>query len=70
MFSRTGVDEDPVTGSAHTSLVAYWAKTLNKNTFIARQLSNRGGDLSCELDDQRVLIGGKVVEYMQGYISV
>ena len=69
-FPRTGVDEDPVTGSAHTSLVAYWAKTLNKNTFIARQLSNRGGDLSCQLIDKRVLIGGKVVEYMQGYISV
>ena len=69
-FPRTGVNEDPVTGSAHTSLVAYWAKTLNKDTFIARQLSNRGGDLSCQLIDKRVLIGGKVVEYMQGYISV
>lgn len=69
-FPRTGVNEDPVTGSAHTSLVAYWAKTLNKNTFIARQLSNRGGDLSCQLEDKRVLIGGKVVEYMQGFISV
>lgn len=69
-FPRTGVDEDPVTGSAHTSLVAYWAKTLNKNTFIARQLSNRGGVLSCQLIDKRVFIGGKVVEYMQGYISV
>jgi predicted PhzF superfamily epimerase YddE/YHI9 len=69
-FPRTGVNEDPVTGSAHTSLVAYWAKTLNKDTFIARQLSNRGGDLNCQLIDKRVLIGGKVVEYMQGYISV
>ena len=69
-FPRTGVDEDPVTGSAHTSLVAYWAKTLNKNTFIARQLSNRGGDLSCQLIDKRVFIGGKVVEYMQGFISI
>ena len=69
-FPRTGVDEDPVTGSAHTSLVAYWAKTLNKNTFTARQLSNRGGVLSCQLIDKRVFIGGKVVEYMQGYISV
>lgn len=69
-FPRTGVNEDPVTGSAHTSLVAYWAKTLNKNTFIARQLSNRGGDLSCKLEGKRVLIGGKVVEYLQGYISI
>ena len=45
-------------------------KTLNKNTFIARQLSNRGGALSCQLIDKRVFIGGKVVEYIKGYISV
>ena len=69
-FPRTGVDEDPVTGSAHTSLAAYWAKTLAKNTLSAKQLSNRGGELSCELKDNRVLIGGKVVEYMQGFISL
>ena len=69
-FPRTGVDEDPVTGSAHTSLAAYWAKTLAKNTLSAKQLSDRGGELSCELKDNRVLIGGKVVEYMQGFISL
>lgn len=69
-FPRTGVDEDPVTGSAHTSLTAYWAKVLDKNILNARQLSNRGGDLSCKLEGKRVLIGGKVVEYMKGYISV
>ena len=69
-FPRTGVDEDPVTGSAHTSLTAYWSKVLDKNILNAKQLSARGGKLSCELKDQRVLIGGKVVEYMQGFISI
>lgn len=69
-FPRTGVDEDPVTGSAHTSLTAYWSKVLDKKTLNAKQLSVRGGKLSCELKDQRVLIGGKVVEYMQGFISI
>jgi predicted PhzF superfamily epimerase YddE/YHI9 len=69
-FPRTGVDEDPVTGSAHTSLTAYWAKVLDKNILDAKQLSVRGGKLSCELKDKRVLIGGKVVEYMQGFISI
>jgi PhzF family phenazine biosynthesis protein len=69
-FPRTGVDEDPVTGSAHTSLTAYWSKVLDKNILNAKQLSVRGGKLRCELKDQRVLIGGKVVEYMQGFISI
>lgn len=69
-FPRTGVDEDPVTGSAHTSLTAYWSKVLDKNILNAKQLSVRSGKLSCELKDQRVLIGGKVVEYMQGFISI
>jgi PhzF family phenazine biosynthesis protein len=69
-FPRTGVDEDPVTGSAHTSLVAYWARVTNKKIFFAKQLSSRGGELCCELKDERVLIGGKVVEYMQGLITI
>lgn len=69
-FPRTGVDEDPVTGSAHTSLTAYWTKVLDKNILDAKQLSVRGGKLSCEQKDKRVLIGGKVVEYMQGFISI
>ena len=69
-FPMSGVNEDPVTGSAHTSLTAYWSKVLDKNILNAKQLSARGGKLSCELKDQRVLIGGKVVEYMQGFISI
>ena len=69
-FPRTGVDEDPVTGSAHTSLTAYWAKVLDKHTLSARQLSIRGGELKCQLKGERVHIGGKVVEYMKGHISI
>ena len=69
-FPRTGVDEDPVTGSAHTSLTAYWAKVLDKYTLSARQLSVRGGELKCKFKGERVHIGGKVVEYMKGHISI
>ena len=65
-FPKTGVDEDPVTGSAHTSLIP-WAKVLNKKKLYAKQLSSRQGELYCHLNNDRVHIGGKVVEYMKGY---
>ncbi|MGB4781103.1 PhzF family phenazine biosynthesis protein [Candidatus Methylomirabilis sp.] len=65
-----GVPEDPVTGSAHCTLIPYWANRLGKTKLSARQLSSRGGDLTCELRGDRVLIGGKVVEYMRGEIRV
>jgi PhzF family phenazine biosynthesis protein len=65
-----GVPEDPVTGSAHCTLIPYWAKRLGKTALSARQLSSRGGELACELRGDRVLIGGQVVEYMRGEICV
>ena len=65
-----GVPEDPVTGSAHCTLVPYWAKRLGKTTFEARQLSRRGGALHCALNGDRVDIGGKAVRYLEGYIDV
>ncbi len=65
-----GVDEDPVTGSAHCSLVPYWSKKLGKNKLHARQLSRRGGELYCQNAGERVLISGHAVEYMQGRISI
>ncbi|NRB39659.1 MAG: PhzF family phenazine biosynthesis protein [Pseudomonadales bacterium] len=65
-----GIDEDAVTGSAHTQLAPYWAQVLGKNTLTARQLSRRGGELYCELKDQRVLISGSAALYMQGSIHV
>jgi len=55
---KSGINEDPVTGSAHTTLVPYWAKVLKKNNLSAAQLSSRGGKLQCELRENRVLMGG------------
>ena len=67
---QSGVDEDPVTGSAHTTLTPYWAKRLGKNTLKALQLSKRTGKLNCEFLDNRVAIGGKAQLYMIGEIEV
>ncbi|MGE4544861.1 MAG: PhzF family phenazine biosynthesis protein [Pedobacter sp.] len=67
---RVGVNEDPVTGSAYTQLVPYWAKMLGKNRFKARQISQRGGDVHCFLSGDRVIISGKAVKYMVGRIDV
>ncbi|GHU96283.1 phenazine biosynthesis protein [Clostridia bacterium] len=58
---QIGVDEDPVTGSAHCVLAPYWAKKLNKTTFTALQASKRGGVLYIDLRDNRVLLSGSVV---------
>ena len=74
-FSRffapnVGVDEDPVTGRAHCSLIPFWSKRLEKRTMIARQLSKRGGKLFCEHHGERVKIGGKAVRYLIGNIEV
>ncbi|MEJ0090418.1 MAG: PhzF family phenazine biosynthesis protein [Limisphaerales bacterium] len=63
-----GVDEDPVTGSAHCTLIPYWAARLGKNKLAARQISRRGGELFCELTGDRVRIGGKAVLYLRGEI--
>jgi predicted PhzF superfamily epimerase YddE/YHI9 len=61
--------EDPVTGSAHCNIIPYWSDKLGKNKFFAKQLSNRGGDIWCELKGDRVLISGRAVEYMKGTID-
>ncbi len=67
---QSGIDEDPVTGSAHTSLLPIWAKKLGKRNFIASQLSKRGGQLVCEYADDRCLIGGKAKLYLTGEIKL
>ncbi len=67
---RVGVDEDPVTGSAHCTLVPYWAERLNKSVLRARQLSARGGELFCTLRGDRVVISGFAVEYLRGHIAM
>lgn len=65
---QSGIDEDPVTGSAHTTLTPYWAKRLGKTDLTARQLSQRGGYLKCKLNKERVEISGQVKLYLTGEI--
>jgi PhzF family phenazine biosynthesis protein len=65
---QVGVNEDPVTGSAHTTLVPYWSRQLAKNELTARQLSERGGDLFCRHKGNRVDIGGEAVTFFEGNI--
>lgn len=67
---QSGIDEDPVTGSAHTTLIPFWAKQLDKKVLRAKQLSSRGGDLFCEHLGDRVIIGGKAAPYMTGEINI
>jgi len=67
---QCGVNEDPVTGSAHTSLIPYWSKVLGKSTLVAKQLSKRGGDIYCEFLDKRVKIAGRAVPYLKGEIII
>lgn len=63
-----GIDEDPVTGSAHCILMPYWSAVLDKKQLLARQVSPRSGDLICTLDGDRVRMVGSAVLYLQGQI--
>ena len=65
-----GVNEDPVTGSAHCTLVPYWAGRLGKSKLHARQVSARGGELFCELRGDRVAMSGRAVLYLRGEIDI
>lgn len=65
-----GIDEDPVTGSAHGSLVPFWAKRLGRERFTAFQASKRGGRLECERRRQRVLLGGTCVTVIEGTFEI
>jgi PhzF family phenazine biosynthesis protein len=65
-----GIPEDPVTGSAHCILAPYWAKRLGKSRLHARQLSERGGELWCEVAGDRVLLTGKAVVTLKGSLSI
>lgn len=71
MFApKYGIDEDPVTGSAFTQLIPYWNKKLNKNTFIAKQVSQRGGEVFCTLQNNRVQISGYGKKYLEAIIEL
>ena len=65
-FPQSGIDEDPVTGSAHCVMVPYWAQRTGKNKLTAIQLSARRGYLDCELAEDRVLMSGHVHTYLEG----
>ena len=65
-----GVDEDPVTGSAHAVIVPYWANRLERDRFTAYQASKRGGHLDARLDDDRVILGGKCVTVIEGVMHI
>jgi PhzF family phenazine biosynthesis protein len=67
---QSGIDEDPVTGSAHTTLVPYWSEKLGKDVMTAIQLSNRKGYLQCKFLGERVEISGHAVTYLKGEIEV
>ncbi len=65
-----GIDEDPVTGSAHCALAPYWADRLGKTALTARQVSERGGRLACTLQGDRVIISGRAAPYLSGTIEL
>ncbi|MFL0194158.1 PhzF family phenazine biosynthesis protein [Clostridium sp. WILCCON 0269] len=67
---KSGISEDPVTGSSHCTLVPYWKKVLGKNEFVAYQLSDRGGKLYCTDLGGKIEISGSAVSYLEGYINV
>jgi len=67
-YPGLGIQEDPVTGSAHCNVVPYWSEKLGKTKLLCRQLSPRGGELDCELSGDRVLMSGKCVLFLKGEI--
>ncbi|MCH3963356.1 MAG: PhzF family phenazine biosynthesis protein [Clostridium sp.] len=69
-YPKLGVNEDPVTGSAHSSLIPFWSKKLGKEKMLAQQISKRGGMLYCEMAESRVKVSGKAAIYMEGNINI
>jgi predicted PhzF superfamily epimerase YddE/YHI9 len=67
---KAGILEDPVTGSAHCTLVPFWSKRLNKKNLRALQVSKRGGELFCEDLEDRVKISGHAVLYARGDLYI
>lgn len=69
-YPQSGIDEDPVTGSAHTTLTPYWAQRLGKKRLVAQQVSSRKGDLICTDMGERIELIGSAVTYMVGDIWI
>ncbi|MEL6638888.1 MAG: PhzF family phenazine biosynthesis protein, partial [Bacteroidota bacterium] len=68
-YSPAGIDEDPVTGSAHTSLTPFWAAQLGREELVGQQLSTRGGTVLCVLRGDRVILSGRAQTYLVGEIQ-
>jgi PhzF family phenazine biosynthesis protein len=66
----SGIDEDPVTGSAHCTSAPYWASRLDRAKLVGRQISKRGGTVHCEVRGDRVALSGRCVDYLEGTITV
>ncbi|MDM5327748.1 PhzF family phenazine biosynthesis protein [Neobacillus sp. CF12] len=69
-FPKLKVNEDPVTGSLHCSLIPFWANRLGKKEMVARQLSSRGGTLYCKYEDTRVKMAGRAVLYSVAELNI
>lgn len=67
---QSSILEDPVTGSAHCSLIPFWASRLGKDQLFARQISERGGQLYCENKNERVIVAGKAKTYSMGHFWI
>jgi predicted PhzF superfamily epimerase YddE/YHI9 len=67
---KHNIPEDPVTGSAHTTLIPYWSKRLGKTEMFARQISARGGAIWCKHRGDRVTIAGQCAPYLDGWIEI
>ena len=66
---KIGINEDPVTGSAHSMLIPFWAQKLQKNEMVALQLSKRGGYLKCNFLGERVEMSGQAITYLKGKLT-
>lgn len=69
-FPKLRVNEDPVTGSAHCEIAPYWAKKLNRNKLVGKQLSQRTGIVQCEVIGDKVILLGNAVDYMSGIVTI
>ncbi len=67
---QASILEDPVTGSAHCTLTPYWSERLQKKKLLAKQLSERGGELACEDTDQNVIVSGRAATYSEGILTI
>tara|TARA_B100001121_G_scaffold299247_1_gene307766 strand:- start:149 stop:931 length:783 start_codon:yes stop_codon:yes gene_type:complete len=67
---KLGIPEDPVTGSAHCELIPYWSKKLSKKKMLAYQISDRGGEIHCIDNNERVSIGGEAITFLRGEIDL